>query len=727
MDPSETWLRTLSSIDPSSLLTASLQHYIGRAPQWLHVDEEIWNIAPLHRKSSRRIWNLDFTRIENHDLRSLARVYALWLIVERRVGPQSLTAGINAFCSIGNQLGIRPVSTLKTEDFYTVEKFLYEKYATGTFVRSCADLQRLAGWLTQFAGMRIDYASRHAASQTHGRWATDEQNERKLLPDTVVAELLASRLRKDISDRDKLFLCAIAISVATGFRLSELLTLPVDCLIRDAGALLVRNFVSKGGKAAPRAVPPELADIVVDAIEYIRAVTQDARLHAKKTTQSPPTDWVAIVRDEDSTPFEYFVRRWLANWIHAHENRLIDDRWAFFSQGRRSRWVPIADLLDKHNGNVSSIARATGLSRGSIDRLIAQLRASQQGIVYMGGKTQTSRRAFDTDIRFPSVDALKAHIGINLQRSPKNSLLVTLIERARSAQLGQTEFFAPDRDVELERRFQFKQDVIRDPGTDSAALELQDALFVLFKNQLSDSHQIDRNRIGPITDTQFNHWLAGYGRDRGTGKPGDAACMRLGIIDPRTNLPAKFTTHDFRHWLQTAYESGGLTQTQISTLFNRRSAVSNSPYDHTTSKIRHARLKDALIDGLVIGHAAQAYTRIASESPEEAAEYLEAATKFYNPMPHGICRLNWALEPCPHSLSCFSCGKSEGNEPTPCEHLMVDSEDTSQVQEIENIKSNSLSILRVLEEIGAQNSPQYTHFKNVTKSTMSILKTISAP
>lgn len=141
-------------------------------------------------------------------------------------------------------------------------------------------------------------------------------------------------------------------------------------------------------------------------------------------------------------------------------------------------------------------------------------------------------------------------------------------------------------------------------------------------------------------------------------------------------------------------------------------------------RTRRERLRAAISEGDVIGHVPKVYSRLAKETPSEAAEFLVTATKFYNPMPHGICRMNWALEPCPHSLSCFSCGSDDDGRPTPCEHLIVDCGDKGQVAEIEQINRNAGAVKRIIEEEGAVSCPQYEKFDLVQRSTEKLLSEI---
>lgn len=724
MQKAEELLRELASDGSAPALIDALPRYVESAPDWLVVDADVWNIAPLLRSNSARIFNISFGAISNLQVRELARLYALWQIVDQKVGAGSIRAAWQSFVVLGQTLEERSVETLKTEDFYTTDALLRGRFNAGSAARACSDLAAVGRWLSRHVGMRIDYVPKDQTKAKHGRTATDEERQDKLLPDEIIASLLAARGREDLNMRDRFFLSAIGIEVATGFRLNELLTLPEDCLIEDTGALLVRNFTSKGGKHAPRAVPDELADMVRDAVLKIRNATEPARQRAKKIYDDPPLDWLSILVSDDQNAINYFVRRWLAAWIDRPINRLIDPRNAFLMpRGQRPRWIPIMDLIEKHNGNVSAISRELGVARLTVDFLIEQVKASQRGEVYTGSRMTSSQRGFDTDIRFPSARALASCIGLKLIRGKNAELVTTLVNEARKAMLAQATFAMPEKDNELEAAYLAQREVLRDPTTGNTVLNHHEALFVTFRNQLSPYHATDENIVTPVTTKSFNHWLAGYERDRGTGKPGDAICARLGIVDPRTGEIASFTNHDFRHWLATSYENGGLSQLQISTLFNRVSITANSVYSQTSAKIRRERLRDAMSDGLVIGHVAEAYLRIAKETPEEATEFLKTATMFYNPMPHGICRMNWAMEPCPHALSCFSCSSEPESEPVPCEHLIVDPEDASQLAEIERINRNAKAIMKVMEEEGAVSSPQYEKQDLIQRSTKQFLET----
>jgi len=296
-----------------------------------------------------------------------------------------------------------------------------------------------------------------------------------------------------------------------------------------------------------------------------------------------------------------------------------------------------------------------------------------------------------------------------------------IIEEAAWCQIKQRHFDAPAWDEEIEDLFLLDTSVLRDPDTGRIILDAPDALFVTLKNQFSSAHWVNTDRFTVLGANHLNHWLGGYTRDQKTGKDTDSVFNRFQIRDPRTGQIAKITVHDIRHWLNTAYEDGGLTQDQIAILFNRKSVAANAGYLHTSAEVRAERIRQSVRDGLVLGHAASAHARLARESPQEAEVYLATATRFYNPMPHGICLLNWASEVCPHSLSCLSCTNNERAEPQPCEFLIIDREDPQQVAEIERVNRNAAAVTAIMTEDSMTASPQFTHYENVRKTTERIL------
>jgi len=696
-------------------LLASMPRFVAGLPSGVSFEDDVWNLAPLHRETKVRTFNVDFGKIGNPDLRLLAKIRVAELITQRRVTPGAGWLTCAAFALLSQVLQARSVMTLTSNDFHRASEIAHQT-SRKTAGRLLSDLARHGVWLNLHLGLHIVFAASRRSDPDYGRTGSEQGRCDKLIPNEILSEVLSYRIGPETSERDRFYISALAIAIATGLRISELMTLPVDCLIQDERALLIRHFPAKNGREFARPVVPELRDVVEEAVSFIRKHTAEGRALARRLQQTRSVDWGRVFASESSETISYFVRRWAKSFIEAPENRLIDPRMAWYS--RTSRWVAIEDAYERHMGNASAIARDLGINRNTIPKLLAQTAASRRGGVDFGSRTVESLKSFDTDKRIVSVLTFEDQIALSARRI---DAVPKIIKEAAWCQVRLRPFDAPERDEKIEDLFRLDTSVLRDPDTGCIILDAPDALFVTLKNQFSATLRTNTDRFTILGASHLNHWLDGYTRDQNTGKDTDSVFNRFQIRDPRTGAIAKITVHDIRHWLNTAYEDGGLTQDQIAILFNRKSVAANAGYLHTSAEVRAERIRQSVRDGLVLGHTASAHARLAQESPQKAETYLATATKFYNPMPHGICLLNWASEVCPHSLSCLSCTKNDRAEPQPCEFLIIDREDPQQVEEIERVNRNAAAVTAIMAEDGMTASPQFTHFENVRKTTERIL------
>jgi len=134
-------------------------------------------------------------------------------------------------------------------------------------------------------------------------------------------------------------------------------------------------------------------------------------------------------------------------------------------------------------------------------------------------------------------------------------------------------------------------------------------------------------------------------------------------------------------------------------------------------------MKQAIRDKIAVGTTTDTYTALADFSRDDAEDYLAAVVRMVNPMPHGVCMLDWSATPCPHNLSCFSC---ETEVPGPCEHLNVDPRNREHVQEMERIAKEADYMVDAIEAQGIEESPQIDHFKRVRTNVNVLLNRIPA-
>ncbi|MCZ8318801.1 MAG: hypothetical protein O9303_08310 [Silanimonas sp.] len=681
--------------------------------------EDNWNVISwITKVGNAKEKNARFGRIKHEELKCLCK---LWVLNDRLTGSINSLAGadqrIRAFAALSETLGARSFKTLKTDDFRAAEDWLAKSFESAHRVASY--LHQASAWLSLNFDLRLDYRNRLTNPAVHGRYGTDEGRESKLLPSEIIRDLFLALHRHDLIARDRFFLPVLVVSVGGGFRVGELATLPANCLLKIDGKLHLLHHPEKGGVPIPRPIHPLLADAVEDAVGRLIEQTKDARELAKQLRASPRLDWSGIILDRKT--FRYFTAKWAHEWTANPNHLMINPAGAWYNKG--NCFIDAVALYEAAGRNKVQAARSLGVCRLTFSDLLEAQEAARLGMLPQARNRKwrgKARRSWDTDLRVISVAKLMAHCGTQL-KPEKLELVRDIVDEAQGLQLQGKIYPAPLVDTELEARFQRKIQPILKDKKGNGVLYQDEALLVVQKYALSEHRGTKEADFTSLTDSHISRWLAGEARSAGTGNTEDSVFSRLGIMDPRTGEIAKFTNHDLRHWLNTLYQNGGLTEDQIALIFNRRYQKQNATYDQTSSKVRTGRLKQAVRDQLVVGQVSESYGRIAEYSREDAEDYLRAVLRMVNPMPHGVCTLDWATTPCPHHLSCFS-----SSEERPCEHLVVEPLHEQTVQELERIQREAELTISAIASQGVRHSPTTEHFERIGRNIAITLEDVRA-
>lgn len=379
----------------------------------------------------------------------------------------------------------------------------------------------------------------------------------------------------------------------------------------------------------------------------------------------------------------------------------------------------------KTHGGSTKAAAALNLDWNTFNSLVKQQEASRAGHLYLP-KGERTLKQWKRDPRIVSPTGFARAIGHT--HGKVNGLkqdVIDTIEEGGLAQIAITHFPPPPVDADLEARFSKQRPVRLFYENGQPKLYVDEMLFVFELYELSDFKSSRGDRYRFFEPSDVIHWLAGRSNDRNTES---SVFERYGIVDNRTGKPASFRSHDLRHWLNTTYQKGGLSQSQVSVLFNRLDTRGNSPYNHTSNLERRERLKDQIRAGFVGGTLSQTYARLSDVNLEEAEAHLEAYTRQVNIMPHGLCTKDLASEPCPHHLSCFSCDDAPTpEEAKPCPFLSVDFLDPNTVPAVQKVQANAQAIIDRLEDVGAEGGPQGIHFRKILHSTSALLAQNTRP
>lgn len=132
-------------------------------------------------------------------------------------------------------------------------------------------------------------------------------------------------------------------------------------------------------------------------------------------------------------------------------------------------------------------------------------------------------------------------------------------------------------------------------------------------------------------------------------------------------------THQSRHWRNTLYKLGGMTEIQQALAMGRKDVRQNSYYQHVAldtelafhsafvefqsyhEKVKY--LQAGIVNGKIRGALADTYHDLAARNPVEADEFLETHAGGVHVTLWGICTNDFSREPCAKHLQCFDhCG-----------------------------------------------------------------------
>lgn len=714
------WLQERKAIQPFVDLT---EEYLRELPHPVEFEFDEWNLHDWQTRSAGDTRNLYLSKVAHKELKTLTKLHILEKRRSNRIQFGTAETMVKASWALSIAIDSKPVTSVTTSDIYDAERIIAREYGIATASRIVAYLRALANWLGATFGLYLDYSPTLVSSYLYGRHGTEEGREEKLVPDQVVSDMLLSRHREDLIARDRFFLPVFAISVATGFRVSELTSLPADCLLLEGDQLSLLHYPAKGGKPIPRPIHPDLKDLVLDAVETLQEFTQNGRLNAKKLSQEQRLDWSKIVQNREA--FRYFTAKWAHEWTSNPKHLMINPRGAWST--RHQDFIDAIGALKAAGDNKSQAARNLGIGRNTFNILLENHERARAGelparakVTNIEERKLSPRESWDTDERVLSFMKLEKHASLKLSQRFRDPVR-DIIDEAQQLQLVAQNFPAPPFNETFETEFNRAYRPLIKDENGKPLIYPHEALLVLEKYALTDSRSTVEGDFKVVTDKDFSRWLSGEARSRGTGNAEDSCFSRLEIIDPRHEELAKFTNHDIRHWLNTLYQNGGLTDDQVALMFNRKYKSQNAVYDQTSNKVRTERLKNSIRERKALGQITETYHRIAEYSRDEAEAYLQAVTRMVNPMPHGVCTLSWSTNPCPHHLSCFGC-----DEGGPCEHLEVDTNNQGHIDEITRLAREQDLKISAIEDQGVESSPQLDHAKRVRANVNTFLKRIDA-
>lgn len=177
-------------------------------------------------------------------------------------------------------------------------------------------------------------------------------------------------------------------------------------------------------------------------------------------------------------------------------------------------------------------------------------------------------------------------------------------------------------------------------------LKYSDALLVVLTNQLHAHRGTYRCMIEPISVNQINSDLGGRA-EHGF----KSIFTRFGFTEP-DGSPIKVTTHQFRHYLNTLAQAGGMSQLDIAKWSGRKDIRQNAAYDHVTSDQMLQKIRDAVGDeSQMFGPLAQVQKKVLI--PRDEFARLRIPTAHTTDL--GFCVHDYTMSPCQLHRDCIHC------------------------------------------------------------------------
>lgn len=179
--------------------------------------------------------------------------------------------------------------------------------------------------------------------------------------------------------------------------------------------------------------------------------------------------------------------------------------------------------------------------------------------------------------------------------------------------------------------------------------QIEDSLFLISMRLMHVEHDLGINgTVKLLTDEQIRVYIAGEKKQL-------SIFERLDCRFP-DGTAIRATTHQFRHWLNTLADEGGLDSISQARFMGRQNLRQNETYRHTTPTERARQVRERTADrGRALGPVAEIAATI--NDPVRRDEFIAAAVPTAHTTDMGMCVHDWDADDCPRHGSCEGCNK----------------------------------------------------------------------
>ncbi len=173
-------------------------------------------------------------------------------------------------------------------------------------------------------------------------------------------------------------------------------------------------------------------------------------------------------------------------------------------------------------------------------------------------------------------------------------------------------------------------------------------LFLTFANRYHDGKGVNYCMVEMTTDQHVSDFLSG----RGSGDTRiESVFERFGSRNP-DGTAMSVNSHQFRHWLNTVAQRGGLGAALVARWSGRKEIAQNGEYDHMTGMELGEQGRDFMSSGKVHGALADVHDAL---PPVERERFREHVFETAHVTEIGMCDANFVSTPCPELGACPTC------------------------------------------------------------------------
>ena len=251
----------------------------------------------------------------------------------------------------------------------------------------------------------------------------------------------------------------------------------------------------------------------------------------------------------------------------------------------------------------------------------------------------------------------------------------------------------------LELEMALKKEVVK-VADDRRGMKLSDHLLLVHLNFHHSRKATNPCLLTLTRDQHLADFLGGRSSTRG---------CTLSIFERFESPPEqdgsvmRMTSHQFRHWLNTLAQAGGLDQALVARWSGRDDIQQNSEYDHLTGLEIADRFREMMDEGRIQGALADIHGR---KEPADRAAFRDLVLATAHVTDIGFCDLDWISSTCPEFQACEI-----------CEFCLVEkgSED-SKVRTVQRLADNRWLLERVQTEVDDDTIGSSNHLAAVQQS-----------